>query len=82
MCKEADVSNLTAGLESFLAEIRSWSEADADAFFRELEANEQPDGLPHVRSQLGIVFQCCFDCHIDDFCHIEGCELDSEQDEE
>lgn len=25
---------------------------------------------------------CCFDCHIDDFCHIEGCELDSEQDEE
>lgn len=18
---------------------------------------------------------CCFDCHIDDFCHIEGCEL-------
>jgi len=18
---------------------------------------------------------CCFDCHIDDFCHIEGCEI-------
>ena len=18
---------------------------------------------------------CCFDCHIDDFCHVEGCEL-------
>ena len=18
---------------------------------------------------------CCYDCHIDDFCHIEGCEI-------
>lgn len=18
---------------------------------------------------------CCYDCHIDDFCHLEGCEL-------
>jgi hypothetical protein len=24
---------------------------------------------------------CCFDCHIDDFCHVEGCELVSEEGE-
>lgn len=20
---------------------------------------------------------CCYDCHIDDFCHVEGCKLSS-----
>jgi hypothetical protein len=20
-------------------------------------------------------FTCCFDCHIDDFCHMDGCKL-------
>lgn len=43
--------NIYAGLESFLAEIRSWSEADADAFFRELEVNEQPDVLDRLCNQ-------------------------------
>jgi hypothetical protein len=22
---------------------------------------------------------CCYDCHIDDFCHVEGCELIDEE---
>lgn len=22
---------------------------------------------------------CCYDCHIDDFCHFEGCELIDEE---
>ena len=25
---------------------------------------------------------CCYDCHIDDFCHMDGCELVKEEEEE
>ena len=33
-----------------------------DAFYRIVQ-----DACPNLT--------CCYDCHIDDFCHVEGCEL-------
>ena len=29
----------------------------------------------HIVQNLCPNLTCCFDCHIDDFCHIEGCKI-------
>lgn len=37
--------------------------------------NKFGDDVCHIVQYLCPNLTCCFDCRIDDFCHIEGCEL-------
>jgi hypothetical protein len=40
------------------------------------EAHEQfGNGLYRIVQNLCPNLTCCFDCRIDDFCHVEGCEI-------